>query len=118
MSRPPSQESLSPWFADTLGRDRDHGGFQHPRPQAFLVTANSHRTENIQFRPERDRCESLVTPGHRERPRSHPRVPPNSSRAGQAPRGKRYTGKIEERKEMSCWFAQEILVALTGDKGS
>ena len=31
--------------------------------------------------------------------------------------GKRYTGKLEERKEMVVRFAQEILVALTGEKG-
>ena len=117
-----SQESLSPWFADTLGKTLEITGFFNILDRkAFLVdqTKLGISTENIQFPAWTGiGAESLVTGGFTVSGRDltlECRL--FDVVQGKLIVGKRYTGKLEERKEMVVRFAQEILVALTGEKG-
>ena len=122
MSQAASQESLSPWFADTLGKTLEITGFFSILDRkAFLVDQAKLgiATENIQFPAWSGiGAESLVTGGFTVSGRDltlECRL--FDVVQGKLLVGKRYTGKIEERKEMVVRFAQEILVALTGEKG-
>jgi len=122
MNNAAGQESLSPWFADTLGKTLEITGFFNILDRkAFLVDQArlGIATENIQF-PTRAGigAESLVTGGFTVSGRDltlECRL--FDVVQGKLLVGKRYTGKIEERKEMVVRFAQEILIALTGEKG-
>ena len=122
MNNAGSQESLSPWFADTLGKTLEITGFFNILDRkAFLVdqTKLGISTENIQFPAWTGiGAESLVTGGFTVSGRDitlECRL--FDVVQGKLLVGKRYTGKLEERKEMVVRFAQEILVALTGEKG-
>ena len=122
MNNAGSQESLSPWFADTLGKTLEITGFFNILDRkAFLVdqTKLGISTENIQFPAWTGiGAESLVTGGFTVSGRDltlECRL--FDAVQGKLIVGKRYTGKLEERKEMVVRFAQEILVALTGEKG-
>jgi TolB protein len=117
-----AQESLSPWFADTLGKTLEITGFFNILDRkAFLVdqTKLGISTENIQFPAWTGiGAESLVTGGFTVNGRDltlECRL--FDVIQGKLIVGKRYTGKLEERKEMIVRFAQEILIALTGEKG-
>ena len=122
MNNAGSQESLSPWFADTLGKTLEITGFFNILDRkAFLVdqTKLGISTENIQFPAWTGiGAESLVTGGFTVSGRDltlECRL--FDVVQGKLIVGKRYTGKLEERKEMVVRFAQEILIALTGEKG-
>jgi len=117
-----AQESLSPWFADTLGKTLEITGFFNILDRkAFLVDQAKLgiATENIQFPAWTGiGAESLVTGGFTVNGRDltlECRL--FDAVQGKLIVGKRYTGKLEERKEMVVRFAQEILIALTGEKG-
>ncbi len=117
-----AQESLSPWFADTLGKTLEVTGFFNILDRkAFLVDQAKLgiATENIQFPAWTGiGAESLVTGGYTVNGRDltlECRL--FDVVQGKLIVGKRYTGKLEERKEMVVRFAQEILIALTGEKG-
>jgi TolB protein len=122
MNNTAAQESLSPWFADTLGKTLEITGFFNILDRkAFLVdqTKLGIATENIQFPAWTGiGAESLVTGGFTVNGRDlvlECRL--FDVIQGRLLVGKRYTGKLEERKEMVVRFAQEILIALTGEKG-
>jgi TolB protein len=122
MNNASAQESLSPWFADTLGKTLEITGFFNILDRkAFLVdqTKLGISTENIQFPAWTGiGAESLVTGGFTVNGRDltlECRL--FDVIQGKLIVGKRYTGKLEERKEMIVRFAQEILIALTGEKG-
>jgi TolB protein len=117
-----AQESLSPWFADTLGKTLEITGFFNILDRkAFLVDQAKLgiATENIQFSAWSGiGAESLVTGGFTVNGRDltlECRL--FDVIQGKLIVGKRYTGKLEERKEMIVRFAQEVLIALTGEKG-
>jgi TolB protein len=122
MNNASAQESLSPWFADTLGKTLEITGFFNILDRkAFLADQAKLgiATENIQFPAWSGiGAESLVTGGFTVNGRDitlECRL--FDVIQGKLIVGKRYTGKIEERKEMIVRFAQEILIALTGEKG-
>ena len=122
MNNASAQESLSPWFADTLGKTLEITGFFNILDRkAFLVDQAKLgiATENIQFPAWTGiGAESLVTGGFTVNGRDltlECRL--FDVIQGKLIVGKRYTGKLEERKEMIVRFAQEILIALTGEKG-
>ncbi len=122
MNNATAQESLSPWFADTLGKTLEITGFFNVLDRkAFLVDQAKLgiATENIQFPAWTGiGAESLVTGGFTVNGRDlvlECRL--FDVIQGKLIVGQRYTGKVEERKEMIVRFAQEILLALTGEKG-
>ncbi|HQL89567.1 MAG TPA: Tol-Pal system beta propeller repeat protein TolB [Syntrophales bacterium] len=122
MNNAAGQDSLSPWFADTLGKTLEITGYFNVLDRkAFLVDQAKLgiATENIPFPAWSGiGAESLVTGGFTVSGRDltlECRL--FDVVQGKLLVGKRYTGKIEERKEMVVRFAQEILVALTGEKG-
>ncbi len=116
------QENLPAWFAGTLGKTLEITGFFNILDRkAFLVDQAKLgiSTENIQFSAWTGiGAESLVTGGFTVSGRDltlECRL--FDVVQGKLIIGKRYTGKLEERKEMIVRFAQEILIALTGEKG-
>lgn len=122
MNNSGSQENLSPWFADTLGKMLEITGFFNILDRKSFLVDQARvgiAAENIQFPSWAGiGAESLVTGGFTVSGRDlalECRL--FDVVQGKLIVGKRYTGKLEERKEMIARFAQEILIALTGEKG-
>jgi TolB protein len=122
LSQTSDRENLGPWFADNLGKTLQLTGFFNViQKNAFLEDPSQSgiTAESIRFSDWISiGAESLIKGGFQVNGKelvAEFRL--FDVIQGRLITGKRYTGKLEDRKDMVLRFAGEVMLQLTGEKG-